>query len=85
VLPLRFTLFEDAQQYDSFAERTPVPTLIFQGIRDEAVDPAMVGRFAGPRPAVTLRLVDDDHLLMGNIELIWRETAAFLGLPLLSS
>ncbi len=81
VLPLRFALFEDAQRYDSFVEPAPVSTLIFQGSRDQAVDPAMVRRFAGPRPRVTLRLVDDDHLLMSHIDLIWRETAAFLGLP----
>lgn len=81
VLPLRFALFEDAQGYDSFAEPAPVATIIFQGSRDEAVDPTMVARFSRARPAVTLRAVDDDHLLMDNIDLIWREAATFLGLP----
>ncbi|MEW5981434.1 MAG: YqiA/YcfP family alpha/beta fold hydrolase [Acidobacteriota bacterium] len=83
VLPLTFAIFEDAQRWDSFAEEVPVPTLIFQGSRDEAVEPAMVRRFAAPRPLVTLRMLDDDHLLMANIDLVWRETATFLGLPLL--
>jgi len=74
-----FALYEDAQQYDSLAARTPVPTLVFQGTHDAAVDPAMVQGYAAHQPFVALRMLDDDHLLMANIETILRETAAFLG------
>jgi uncharacterized protein len=77
--PVGFALYEDAQRYDSLAERVPVPTIIFQGSRDASVDPAMVERFAARQPRVALRMLDDDHLLMGHIDLIARETAAFLG------
>jgi hypothetical protein len=27
-----------------------------------------------------VRMVDDDHLLMSSLDLIWKESAAFLGL-----
>jgi hypothetical protein len=40
----------------------------------------MVQRFAAARPAMTLRMVDDDHQLGSSLDLMWRETAAFLGL-----
>jgi len=44
------------------------------------VDPVMVQRFAAARPAMALRMVDDDHQLGASLELMWREIAAFLGL-----
>ena len=76
---VHFGLYEDAQLYDSFAERVSVPTLVFQGWHDAAVDPAIVQRFVARQPRMSIRMVDDDHLLMGNIDMIVRETAAFLG------
>jgi alpha/beta superfamily hydrolase len=74
-----FALYEDAHLYDSFAAKAPLPTLIFQGTKDAAVEPAMVQRYGACQPFVSLRKLDDDHLLMGNIGTILRETAAFLG------
>ncbi len=41
----------------------------------------MVLRFVARQPLVSVRIVDDDHLLMGSIDMIVRETAAFLGVP----
>lgn len=76
---VHFGLYEDSQRYDSFAERITIPTLVFHGRHDTVVDPAMVQRFAARQPAMSLRMVDDDHLLMGNIDLIVNETAAFFG------
>jgi pimeloyl-ACP methyl ester carboxylesterase len=78
-MPVRYALYDDAQQYDTFSEQVPVPALVFQGTRDEAVDPTMVQRYAARQPSVSIRVVDDDHLLMGHIDLIAREVAAFLG------
>jgi hypothetical protein len=77
---IRFAIHEDAQRYDSASCVLDTPVLIFQGRRDIVVDPAMVQRFAASRPAVSLRLVDDDHLLASSLDLIGKETAAFLGL-----
>ena len=77
---LGFELVADAARYDSFAVHAAVPTLIFQGRGDEVVEPAMVERFASPRPHVRLVLLDDDHRLSASIDRVWTETAAFLGL-----
>lgn len=76
---VRYALYEDARQFDPFTTTLDVPILIFQGRRDQAVDPAMVERFAGGRPNVTLTLLDDDHQLLGSLDAIWQRSAAFLG------
>jgi pimeloyl-ACP methyl ester carboxylesterase len=78
---VHFGLYEDAQLYDSGAERVSVPTLVFQGSNDAVVDPAMVQRLVTRQPTMSIRMVHDDHLLMENIDMIVRETAAFLGVP----
>ena len=75
-----YALYADARQYDSRAAVVTVPTLVFQGTRDALVDPRMVEGFATTHPAMTLRLLDDDHQLHASLETIWRETAAFLNL-----
>jgi pimeloyl-ACP methyl ester carboxylesterase len=80
VMPIRYALWEDAQAFDSFAESILIPTLLFQGRHDTVVNPAMVARFAARRSAVSLRVLDDDHLLSANQELILAESARFLGL-----
>jgi len=53
---------------------------VFQGRQDTVVDPVMVQRFAAARPAMSLRMVDDDHQLGASHELMWQEIARFLGL-----
>lgn len=75
-----FALYEDAAAYDVFALGNPRPTLIVQGSRDASVDPASVRRWAEARPAVDLRMVDDEHQLTASMEMIWTESAIFLGL-----
>lgn len=75
-----YGIYEDAQRYDSRAAIVTVPTLVFQGRRDDLVDARMVEAFAAGRPNVTLHLLDDDHRLQASLPTIWRETAAFLGL-----
>jgi uncharacterized protein len=75
-----YALNEDALQFDSYRVTVDLPILIFQGRQDEVVDPSTVERFARGRRNVTLRLLDDDHQLLTSLGIIWRETAAFLGL-----
>jgi uncharacterized protein len=75
-----YELYADARRYDSRAAAVTIPTLMFQGRRDELVDARMVEQFAEGRPNVTLRLLDDNHRLQGSLGPIFRETAAFLGL-----
>jgi len=75
---LRWAFFEDARQYDAFAVTPVVPTLIFQGARDEAVDAKMVERWAAGRPSVTLRVLDGDHQMLGALDEMWAGLRTFL-------
>jgi pimeloyl-ACP methyl ester carboxylesterase len=75
-----YALYEDAARYDAFALTLDVPILAFQGRRDETVDPAMVVEWASRRPAVDLRLIDDDHQLAASMDYIWPESERWLGL-----
>lgn len=76
-----YALYEDGRRYDSGRVDLDIPILIFQGRRDEVVRPSAAVEFAECRPNVRLRMLDDDHLLQGHLPEMWRETAAFLGLP----
>lgn len=75
-----FQLYEDGARYDAFSVNLTQPILMFQGTRDELVDPAMVQEWASRRPNVDLRLLDDGHQLIESVDLIWSETEKFLGL-----
>jgi pimeloyl-ACP methyl ester carboxylesterase len=77
---VNYTLFEDCERYDPFATPIDIPILIFQGRRDEAVNPEMVERFASTRPNVELHLLDDDHQLIASLPYIWEHSSRFLGL-----
>jgi pimeloyl-ACP methyl ester carboxylesterase len=80
-LPVGYALYEDAGRYDAFSLRLEMPVLIFQGTRDTVVDPDVAARFGRGRPNVTVRLLDDDHQLLGSFEQIWDETREFLQIP----
>jgi uncharacterized protein len=75
-----FALYEDAARYDAFVVALRQPALVFQGRRDASVDPRMVEEWARGRPAVTLRLLDDDHQLAASVDTIWSESAGFFGI-----
>ena len=77
-----YGLYADAAGYDSFAvqDSEAPPTVIFQGRRDDTVDPVMVERFARGRAAVDVHLLDDDHQLHDSLELIWRRVVEWLEL-----
>lgn len=81
IMPVRFSLYEDAAQYDAFGIRVTIPVQIFQGRHDRAVSPETVQRWAASRPGVELHLLEDDHQLLGSLETIWREMSRFIGLP----
>jgi pimeloyl-ACP methyl ester carboxylesterase len=74
-----YALYDDAAGYDAFDVNLALPTLVFQGTRDASVDPSMVRRWAGARPNVDLRLVDDEHQLTASIDDIWRASATLFG------
>jgi uncharacterized protein len=77
---LHYRLWEDGHGYDAFAVAVRGPVLAFQGTRDTIVRPASVQAWAASRPNVSLRLLDDDHQLQGQLEAIWSGSAEFLGL-----
>ena len=73
-----YALYEDAAAWDAFAVELDLPALVFQGTRDDVVDPAMVQRWAEARPNVTLHLVDDGHQLAASMPFIWVQTRSLL-------
>jgi hypothetical protein len=75
---LRWGFFEDAKAYDAFAVDLDVPALIYQGTRDEAVDVRMVERWALSHPRATLRLLDDGHQLLADLDAMWTGIVEFL-------
>jgi pimeloyl-ACP methyl ester carboxylesterase len=55
------------------------PALIFHGVRDEVVPAEASTRFAGTHKNVRLQLVESGHELTNVLDLMWCETAMFLG------
>ena len=80
ILPVKYELYADAQQYDAMHARLDMPILIFQGRQDVAIDWQGVQRWSAARPSVDLRLLDDGHQLLEHLDYIWTETARFLEL-----
>jgi hypothetical protein len=78
--PLDVGFYDDSLQYDAFGASFQQPTLIFQGRNDRSVAPKTVESFAGPRPNVSLMLLEDDHQLIASLPVMWDQTARFLGL-----
>jgi pimeloyl-ACP methyl ester carboxylesterase len=80
VIPVHYELYADATRYDAMNARLDIPVQIFQGRRDDAVDPETVERWARARPGIVeLHMLDDDHQLHASLESIWPEVARFVG------
>ena len=80
MMDVQYQLYADARGYDCVNAGVQMPVQIFQGRRDDAVDPESVERWAAARPNVELHMLDDDHQLTGSLEIIWREMERFLEL-----
>jgi len=78
VVPVHYELYEDARRYDALNADVSMPILIFQGRRDDAVDPATVEAWASRRPNAELHLLDDDHQLTGSLPYVWEQLWPFL-------
>jgi len=76
--PVGYGLYEDACRYDAMDAALAMPILVFQGTRDDAVDPATVEAWSRRRPNVELHLLDDDHQLTRSLPYIWNETERFI-------
>lgn len=77
-VPLGYPFVEDAVQYEDepdFAQ----PALILHGSRDEVVPVEASEHFAAAHPNVRLKVVPSGHELTDVVDLLWKETAEFLG------
>jgi uncharacterized protein len=76
--PLGYQFVEDALKYEDDPDFQQ-PALIFHGLRDDVVPASVSREFAVVHPNVELRLVDSGHELTDVLDLMWEETARFLG------
>jgi uncharacterized protein len=80
IMPVHYELYADARRYDCVHAALSMPIQVFQGRRDDAVDPVTVEQWSRARPNVELHLLDDGHQLTASVEYIWREMKEFLEL-----
>jgi hypothetical protein len=80
MMAVHYDLYADACRYDCVNAALAMPIQIFQGRRDDAVDPAGVERWAQSRPNAELHMLDDDHQLGASMESIWTEIRRFLAI-----
>ncbi len=80
MLPVHYELYADARRHDCVDAALAMPIQVFQGRRDDAVDPDVVERWSRARPNVELHMLDDDHQLTASVGSIWEEMKRFLGL-----
>jgi pimeloyl-ACP methyl ester carboxylesterase len=76
--PVHYGLAEDLRDYDSFSVSLELPTLIYHGRRDESVPYQQSVQFAEGRANVDLRLLDCDHRLAEELDLIGAGIINFL-------
>jgi pimeloyl-ACP methyl ester carboxylesterase len=76
---IHYGLHVDALTYDSFGVSLDLPILIYHGTGDESVDYHQSVRFAENRPNVQLHLLDSDHELLDQVDVIWEGALTFFG------
>lgn len=69
---VHYGLVEDVRQYDSWSVKLDVQTTILHGMLDTVVNPQQSIDFAVSRSHVALHLVESDHLLHDQTDLIER-------------
>ena len=78
MMPVHYELYEDARRYDCVNAALSMPIQVFQGRRDDAVDPDSVERWSRARPNVELHMLDDGHQLQASLDYIWTHVERFL-------
>ncbi len=76
---VHYGFYEDLTRYPTAQASVNLPTLLFHGTRDEAVDYRASVRFAAFRPHVDLRLLDGDHRLLNHLDAITDAMIDFFG------
>lgn len=78
--PVHYGLMEDLARYDGFAVQIDIPVIIFHGLNDRSVNYQQSVRFALGKQNVTVKLVNSDHEMRDQVELILDTAAEFFGL-----
>lgn len=68
---VHYGLLEAIQRYNSYEVDAATPILIIHGRQDASVDYRQSERYAESRPNIALQLVESDHELMDQLEVIW--------------
>ncbi len=76
-LPVHYGLLADAERYRPDGLECPQPTLIIHGKHDASVPYTASVAFAQQRAAVSLVLLEADHGMVDQMEIIWALLAAF--------
>jgi pimeloyl-ACP methyl ester carboxylesterase len=82
MMPVHYELYADARRHDCIHAALNMPIQIFQGRRDDAVDPVIVEQWSRARPNVEHHMLDDDHQLAASVDYIWDQIRRFLGIAL---
>jgi uncharacterized protein len=80
MMPVHYALYDDATRYNALDADLSMPVQVFQGRRDDTVNPATVETWSRKRSNVELHMLDDDHQLSRSLRYIWVELARFLDL-----
>ena len=76
MMEIGYGLYQDALWFDENPE-IKQPTLILHGRSDDQVPAELSVEFAWGKPNVRLELLDSDHGLTDQLDLLWRETSGF--------
>lgn len=79
---LSYEFAEDFQRHAANPIQVDVPILIFHGKSDDSVDPQTSIQFADQHANVHLRLVDSDHSLVDQLDVMWNMMTEFFELEL---
>jgi pimeloyl-ACP methyl ester carboxylesterase len=79
---LSYEFAEDFQRHAANPIPIDVPILIFHGKNDDSVDPQTSVEFANRHDNVHLRLVDSDHSLIDQLDVMWNAMIEFFELEL---
>jgi len=75
---LKFAFYEDANHYQPSSRVLSQRMVIFQGLQDHSVSPALVQRFAAAQPHATLYMLEDGHQLKNSLDFIWQRISQSL-------
>ncbi len=76
--PVDYGFLEDVTRYQPYQARIDVPILDYHGTHDDTVPHTQSEQFASGRANVDLRLIDSDHELLDQTNVMWAGITGFL-------